>query len=115
MSFADPQTINSVNCPRTGSGIDQGQFRSADQTHALKVQHQYGKRTRRTIRFDHNKIAADPLTAENTRYSMSAYLVVDMPTVGYSVAEAKVVVDALVAYLTASTGLKVSMLLGGEN
>lgn len=115
MAFADPQTINSVSCPRVSSGVDSGKFRSNDSTTELVVSHAYGKRVRRTIRFNSNKIAADPLTADNTKYSMSAYLVVDVPTVGYTVAEAKVIVDALVAYLAASTGANVTKLLGGEN
>jgi hypothetical protein len=46
---------------------------------------------------------------------MSAYLVVNTPKVGYTVAEAKAVVDALVAYLAASSGARVTQLLGGEN
>jgi hypothetical protein len=46
---------------------------------------------------------------------MSAYLVVDVPKVGYTVAEAKQIVDGLVAYLTISTGANVTKLLGGEN
>jgi hypothetical protein len=46
---------------------------------------------------------------------MSVYLTVDTPVNGYTVAEAKYVVDALVAYLTASTGARVTQLLGGEN
>lgn len=115
MAFADPQTINAVSCPRVSSGTDSGKFRAADTTHELVINHAYGKRIRRTIRLNHNKIAADPLTSDNVRYSMSAYLVVDVPTVGYTVAEAKVIVDALTAYLTASTGAKVTQLLGGEN
>ncbi len=82
----------------------------------LGVSHSYGKRTRRSIRLDHSKIAADPLiSAVNIKYSMSAYLVVDVPVTGYTVAEAKAIVDALIAYLSASTGAKVTQLLGGEN
>jgi len=46
---------------------------------------------------------------------MSCTLVVDVPVNGYTVTEAKAVVDALVAYLSASTGAKVTQLLGGEN
>lgn len=116
MSFADPQTINSVSCPRVSSGINSGVFQSSDGTSKLSVSHQYGKRTRRTIRLDFSKIAADPLiSSTNIKYSMSAYLVIDEPVTGFTVAEAKVQVDALVAYLTASTGAKVTQLLGGEN
>jgi hypothetical protein len=47
---------------------------------------------------------------------MSTYLVVDLPAAGgYTVAEAKLIVDGLTAYLTASSGAKVTQLLGGEN
>lgn len=119
MAFNDPQSVtlsgSAVSLPRTSSGVNSGAFTAADGTAGLVVSHAYGKRTRRTIRLNHQKIAADPLTSANTQYSMSAYLVVDTPNVGYSVAEAKAIVDGLVAYLSASTGAKVSQLLGGEN
>lgn len=120
MAFADPQsvTINSVanSLPRTSSGVNNGAFTKDDGLVGLIVSHQYAKRTRRTIRLNHAKIAADPLiSAQNIKYSMSAYLVVDVPTTGYTVAEAKQIVDALTAYLTASSGSKVTQLLGGEN
>jgi hypothetical protein len=46
---------------------------------------------------------------------MSAYMVVDVPVTGYTVAEAKQIVDGLVAYLTISTGANVTKLLGGES
>jgi len=45
---------------------------------------------------------------------MAVYMVVDVPVNGYTVAEEKYLVDALVAYLTAGTGSKVTQLLGGE-
>lgn len=120
MAFADPQsvTINAVanTLPRVSSGINSGVFQKDDGNVKLSVSHQYAKRTRRTIRLDHSKIAADPLiSAQSIRYSMSAYLVVDLPTTGYTVAEAKQIIDALVAYLAASTGARVTQLLGGEN
>lgn len=120
MAFADPQsvTINAVanSLPRISSGVNSGAFQKDDGTVKLSVSHVYAKRTRRNIRLDHSKISTDPLnTAQNVKYSMSAYLVVDTPPTGYTVAEAKYVVDALVAYLTASSGAKVTQLLGGEN
>lgn len=120
MAFADPQsvTINAVaqTLPRISSGVNSGTFRKDDGNVGLLVSHQYGKRTRHQIRLDHRKIAADPLVAaQNLLYSMSAYVVIDVPIVGYSVAEQKQVVDGLTAYLTASTGANVTKLLGGEN
>lgn len=116
MSFADPQTVLATSLPRTGSGVSSGSFSDSAGTYKLDVSHQYGRRNRRTIRLTHRKVAADPLiAAQNLEYSMSCYVVVDVPPVGYTVAEAKVIVDGLVAYLTASTGARVTQLLGGEN
>lgn len=120
MAFADPQsvTINAVavSLPRTSSDHNAGSFNDSTGLVRLTVSHQYGKRTRRQIRLDHAKVAADPLLANtNAKYNMSVQLVIDTPQVGYTVAEAKQVGDALVAYLTASTGARLTQLLGGEN
>lgn len=120
MAFSDPQsvTINAVaiSLPRVSSGDNSGGFQSNDGNTLLAVSHQYGRRIRRSVKLTSSKIAADPLiSAQNIKYSMSAYLVVDTPITGYTVAEAKQVVDALVAYLSASTGAKITQLLGGEN
>lgn len=120
MSFADPQsvTVNAVaqSMPRTGSGSGSGTWRKDDGTYDLAVNHSYGKRTRRVIRFNGNKIAADPFdTTRNERVSMSVYLVVDVPTQGYTTAEQKLVVDGFIDYLDAASGAKVTQLLGGEN
>lgn len=120
MAFADPQSVTiagvATSLPRTSSGANAGGFSSSDGLVKLIVSSSYGKRTRRTLRLEHSKIAADPfVTGVNTKYSMTCYVVVDVPQTGYTVAQQKEVVDALVAYLTASTGAKVTQLLGGEN
>lgn len=120
MAFADPQSITvnavAISLPRTGQGVNTGQFNSADGNTVETISHTYGKRTRRTLRFDSSKIAADPLiSAQSIKYSMSAYLVVDLPTTGYTVAEAKLLLDGMMAYLTASSGAKMTQLLGGES
>lgn len=120
MSFADPQSVTIAtvphSLPRVSSGTNAGAFATSDGLVRLSVNSIYGKRTRRTLRLDHAKIAADPLvTDQNLRYNMAAYLVVDVPVVGYSVTQQKEVVDALAAYLTATSGARVTQLLGGEN
>lgn len=120
MAFADPQsvTINAIanTLPRTSSGDNNGTFRKDDSTVELKVSHSYGKRVRRVIRLTHNKVATDPLMPTvNVPYSTSISLVVDAPVVGYTIAEQKQIIDGLTAYLTASTGARVTQLLGGES
>ncbi len=120
MGFSDPQSItisgSAKSMPRISSGNNSGQFATSDQLTKLSVSHTYGKRVRHMIRVDDSKIATDPLLAgQSVPVSMSAYLVVDVPLVGYDQAQQKAVADALVAYLTASTGARVTQLLGGEN
>lgn len=118
--FADPQSVTisgaTTSLPRTAAGTGSGSFQSNDGNIGLSVANQYGNKIRRTISLTHQKVAADPLlSGANNYYNMRTYIVVETPKVGYTVAEAKAVVDALVAYLTASTGAKVTQLLGGEN
>jgi len=120
MAFSDPQTvtINAVAqvLPRTSNGVNTGSFTKDDGNVKLNVSHTYNKRTRRQARIDFSKIAADPLiSAQNIKYSMSAYLVVDVPITGFTVAEAKQVIDGFAAWLTASSGANITKLLGGEN
>lgn len=119
MAFADPQsvTINAVanTLPRTSTSGQSSVYTKDDQNVRLTVSHQIGKRSRRTIRLDHRKLSADPFTTGvNNYYTMSTYIVVDVPPVGYTLAEQKQIVDALAAYLTASSGANVTKLLGGE-
>nr|UJQ85867.1 MAG: hypothetical protein 2 [Leviviridae sp.] len=118
--LADPQsvTINAVaqSLPAIARGVNQSAYQKDDGNVKLTISHAYGKRTRRTVRLDFSKIAADPLvSAQNIKYSMSTYLVIDTPITGFTVAEAKQIVDALTAYLTASSGAKVTSVLGGES
>lgn len=120
MSYTDPQSVTisgtAVSLPRTSSGTNAGGFTSADGSVRLDVSSSYGKRTRRTIRLTQSKISADPLIpSQNTRSSMSVYMVVDHPVNGFTVTEEKALVDAFTAYLSASTGARVTQLLGGEN
>jgi len=120
MALTDPQsiTINAVaiSLPRTSSDSNAGTFTSNDSLVKETVSHQYGKRTRHLFRIDHSKVAADPFqTTINAKYSMSAYFVVDVPPVGYTVTEQKQVIDGLIAQLNASSGALITKILGGEN
>lgn len=117
--LADPQSVtisgSAISLPRTSNGINSAVYTAGDSTVKLSLSHQYGRRVRRTVRLEHSKIAADPLSAANTKYSMTTYIVLDVPTVGYTVAEAKAVWDGFAATLAASSGALVTKVLGGEN
>lgn len=120
MAFADPQsvTINAVanSLPRTSVKDGASTYTKDDGNVSLSISHAYGKRNRRVIRLDSRKTAQDPLfPAQNTPYNMAAYLVVDVPKVGYTVVEQKQIVDALVAFVSASSGSAITRLLGGES
>lgn len=121
MALADQTvTINSVAValPRTGSSMNSGVFQSADGLVKETVSHSSakGNRTRHLVRLDHSKVAADPFQSTlNAKYSLAAYLVMDVPPVGYTVAEAKQVVDGLIAQLTASSGALITKVLGNES
>lgn len=118
--LADPQsvTINSVatSLPAIARGVNSSAYQSADGATKLTISHTYGKRTRRSARLDFSKIAADPLVpTQNQKVSMSAYLVIDHPVTGLTVSEIKYIVDALTGYLAATSGAKVTSMLGGES
>lgn len=85
--FSDPQsvTINAVaqSLPRTGVADHSASYTKDDETVALTISHSSTSkgRTRRMVRLDVNKIAADPFTANQSRkLSCSAYLVIDEPS-----------------------------------
>lgn len=120
MAFTDPQTVT-INAianilSRVSTGQGTGAFQKDDGLVKLSIGNAYGKRVRRTLRLDHSKIAPDPLlAAQNLRYSMSTYIVADVPLQGYSIAEQKQVIDGFVAWMNASSGASITKWLGGEN
>jgi hypothetical protein len=120
MAFSDPisLTINAgaVSFARVGSGPYLGQFQTADTLRALKVQHALSKRTRHVIRLDSSKFVADAfIPANNSKANMAVSLVVDVPLFGYTVAEQVLEARGLVDYLQASSGAKITQLLGNES
>jgi hypothetical protein len=118
--LADPQsvTINAVanSLPAIARGVNNSSYQKDDGTVKLSISHQYGKRTRRTVRLDYSKIVADPLVpTQNQKVSMSTYLVIDTPLTGLTITEQKQIVDALTGYLTATSGANVTKVIGGES
>jgi hypothetical protein len=120
MSLADPQsiTIDAVtkSLPRTNVGNNSSEYTSADGLTKLTLSSAYGKRNRRVIRVDHSKVAADVFIPDtNALQSMSCYLVVDVPKVGFTNAEAFEVYEGFKAIITASSDAAITKLLGGES
>lgn len=117
MAFTDPQsvTVNAVaqSLPNISRERLGSQYRKDDGTYSLKIQHSEGKRNRRTIRLDFQKVAADPFEpALNQKFTGSAYMVVDAPPTGFTNVEIKDIVLGLTAWLSSANVLKV---LGGES
>ncbi|DAD51985.1 TPA_asm: coat protein [ssRNA phage Esthiorhiza.2_23] len=120
MAFADPQSVTisgvATSLPRTSFSPTGGAFTSADGLVQEIVSHNYGKRVNRMLKLTQKKTSADPLIpSQNVVLSQSVWIVVNTPVQGFTVTEQKALVDAFTAYLTASTGARVTQLLGGEN
>ena len=120
MALTDPQSVtisgSAVSLPRITTGDNSAGYRSADGYTDMQISHTYGRRNRHRIRLHNSKYAADPLSpALNRPFDMSMNVVIDVPDSGYTAAEAKAVCDALLAYLSASSGAVVTKLLGGES
>lgn len=120
MAFSDPQSVTisgtAISLPRTSSGAGNSEYMSSDGLVTMKASSDYGRRTRRVLRLDHAKLTADPfIPAQNTKVSMSNYIVFDLPVAGYSNAEALAVYAGFKAAFIASSDLLISKLLGGES
>lgn len=116
--FSDPTSVtyNSVatSMPKVDTGNRRGVYESADDALRLSIAHANGKRQRSEVRLDHHKTAADPIDpTKNRPYDMSAYFVLNRPVTGYTDAEAQLVYDALVAFVTNATNK--AKILGQES
>jgi hypothetical protein len=123
MALADPQTItiNAVTTPlpRTYGREFESAYTSADGLWKLSLNHNLVKqgRQRHLLRFDHSKIAANPMvTNQNERVSMAVYLVMEVPPPGwYSNTEQLQVYAGFKGLMTASSDAIVTKLIGGES
>lgn len=92
MSFLDPQTIT-VNAvakvmPRIQVIGPSAIYQNSDESFKLTISHQKPSlRIRSMARIDQRVVAADPLTSVNDWQSLGMYLVIDRPTVGFSLVQ----------------------------
>lgn len=116
--FTEPQsvTVNSVakSLPRVSYGNREGIFESRTDGLRLRVTHVLGKRNRRIARLDITKTAADPLLDGVSRqYSMSVYLTIDAPTVGFADSEVANNAQALIDWADVAANL--NKVVAGES
>lgn len=116
--FSEPQSLtigsNAHSLPRVSFGDRNGLFEAVPAGLRLRVSHLLGKRTRRTVRIDFTKTAADPLLDGVSRqYSHSAYIVIDHPQVGFTATELEANAKALVTWLGVAGNL--TKVVNGES
>lgn len=120
MAFADPQSVTisgtATSLPRVTTGEAQSSYRKDDGTVTLRVSHSDGNRRQDSFSLRQTKIAADPFVAGLSKEEfVQVNISFNRPKSGFTVAEIKALADALLAYATASSGAKVTQLLGGEH
>lgn len=123
MALTDPQKFKEVagtevTAPRVSSGDFKSVYSTSDGLNKLTLSttETSNNRKRHLVRIDVEKLATNIYEeSKKQAVSMSVYLVVDRPDNGYSVAEAKKLVEGLVGLLSASTYSLTEKVLGGES
>lgn len=123
MSYTDPQsvTINGVatSLPNVDRSIGEGRYKSSDTLVGMSVRHRQLAKSRvlHQVQLTQQILAASPLEpAVNMLNGLSVTISVNVPAPGYiSTTTQKYLVDALLAWCTASSGAKITQLLGGES
>jgi hypothetical protein len=123
MALTDPQKFKEVagtevTAPRVSTGDFKSVYETSDGLNklTLSTSESNSNRKRHLVRIDVEKLATDIYEeSKKQAVSMSVYLVVDRPVNGYTVAEAKKLVEGLVGLLSASTYSLTEKVLGGES
>lgn len=117
--YTDPQSVTldgAKSLPRINTGDGNSTYRTADEKLQLRISHKPNKgRVRSMARLDETVIAADPLTAEQGYQTAGAYIVIDKPKVGFTVAQLTALAVALSTWLTADSNANLVKLLGAEH
>ena len=123
MALTDPQKFKEVagtevTAPRVSSGDFKSVYETSDGLNKLSVSttETNSSRKRHLVRIDVSKLATNPFEeTKKQEISMSVYLVIDRPISGFSVSEAKKLVEGLVGLLSASTYVLTEKVLGSES
>ncbi|DAD52033.1 coat protein [ssRNA phage Gerhypos.4_23] len=123
MALTDPQKFkevagSEVTAPRVSSGDFKSIYETSDGLNVLTVStsESNSNRKRHLVRIDVSKLATNPFEeTKKQTVSMSVYMVIDRPVAGFTVAEAKKLVEGLVGLLSASTYSLTEKVLGSES
>lgn len=123
MALTDPQkfkevTGTEVTAPRVSSGDFKSVYSTSDGLNKLTLSTttSNSNRRRHLVRIDVEKLATNIYEeSKKQAVSMSVYLVVDRPVNGYTVAEAKKLVEGIVGLLSATSYSLTEKVLGGES
>lgn len=123
MALTDPQKFkevagSEVEAPRVSSGDFKSVYSTSDGLNVLTLstQENGSNRKRHLCRIDVSKLTTNIYEeSKKQTSSMSAYLVVDRPVAGFTVAEAKKLVEGLVGLLSGTSYAVTTKLLGGES
>ncbi|DAD50103.1 TPA_asm: coat protein [ssRNA phage Gephyllon.1_6] len=123
MALTDPQKFKEVagtevTAPRVDTGNFQSVYETSDGLNTLTVSTSTSNsnRKRHLVRIDVSKLATNPYEeTKKQSVSMSVYLVIDRPEAGFTVGEAKKLVEGLVGLLSASTYSLVEKVIGSES
>lgn len=122
MAFADPQKVKvgavEKTLPRVNSGNFSSTYLSSDGLTKLTISTQETGRNRKrhSYRVDVSKITEDPfIDNQNDEVSMSTYIVIDRPKVGFTNAEALEVVVGMLNAAVESEDSDLVKLLGSES
>ncbi len=117
--LTDPQSIvvggTTIPLPKIGSDKASADYQSSDGTSQLRVQQTTNSTTRSTlVSLKTNKIAADPVTAINSRKSSIWTITNRSPIDGFTITELKDELVGLATLLTATSAALTVKILGGE-
>jgi len=117
--FSDTQTVtvsgSAKTLNRTGTGPDTGAFSTPTRDRRITIAHNYGRRIRRTMRFQVDTLVANPLiSGQNVNQSITIGFYIDHPA-GYDTTALKAEVDGVLGNLSATSGANITKLLGGES
>jgi hypothetical protein len=123
MALTDPQKFKEVagtevTAPRVSSGDFKSIYETSDGLNVLNVstQESNSSRKRHLVRIDVSKLTTNPYEeSKKQSVSMSVYLVIDRPVAGFTVAEAKKLVEGLVGLISATSYSLTEKVLGGES